>query len=288
MESSGVIYFNTGTSCVARLAVSLSSLRQHYTGNVSILSIGDASHSICNTLAGVFDASLIEWQCNVAPGKNFNFLSKTCFHESSPYDLTVSIDSDTLILGPLDDLFQMAKSKEFCIAQFSNWTTSGKVYSKRIRQWAPIAEDKVIPALRFGPAINTGVMAFKKSASIFQKWGQLAERGRNFFIPDEVSCQLLLPEHAHAVISSDWNCSCKFDNPRRKSVRIIHYHGKKHCRPGLPFHSDLWVERFMTLMHSNVASIRGWMPAGDKHLVAYLDQYRNQLYAIPNNSTIDS
>lgn len=266
----GVIYYNTGQSCLVRLLVSLHSLRRWYQGPVAVISEGDESHPICTRIAAAFNAELVPWDSEIPVGQNHAYLAKTRLNLVSPFETTVMLDSDTLVVGEVESLFSLAEENLFCVAQFANWKTSGKICSRRIRQWEDLLPDDLMPALQFGPAINIGVMAFRRDAPIFAEWREAVQKGRHLFIPDEISCQILLHRHAHHVLPSVWNCSCKYDDPGRPGVRVIHYHGRKHCRPGLPFHGDLWTQEFEVVCRENAAGIREWMPSGDRMLRRHL------------------
>ncbi len=275
----GVIYYNSGTSCAARLLVSLASLREHYKGPVTLLSEGEASHPLCEKIGGALDAEVVRWESGVKPGKNAPFLAKTRLHLGTPYQTTVALDSDTLVVGPIDELFVLAERGMFCVAQLGKWRTQGRIIQARLRKWADILPDDLDAASQFGPAINTGVMAFCKGASIFKEWHDVAEQGREHFIPDEVSCQMMLHRHKHRILDGRWNRSCRHDDPDLPETRIIHYHGRKHCRPGLPFHSDKWVAAYDEVMRKNLADLSEWAPAGDRQLARHVKasgRQRNQ------------
>lgn len=271
----GVLYYNLGRSCAVRLLVSLHSLRKHYSGPVAILSEGEESHRLCQRIAAACGARVIEWDAAVETGKNMPFLAKTRLHLGTPFEVTVALDSDTLVLGPLDELFVQAERDGFCVARFANWRTSGGIMQKRIRQWSEILPGYIEAAVNHGPAINTGVMVFRQDASLFRQWYETALRGREYFIPDEVSCQLLLPRHPHFILDGKWNRSCKHDDPDLPDTRIIHYHGKKHCRPGLPYHGDKWMAVYDEVVNLNLAGVRDWSPAGDRMLKRYLKRHRH-------------
>ncbi|MCX6854904.1 MAG: class I SAM-dependent methyltransferase [Verrucomicrobia bacterium] len=266
----GVVYYNLGTKCAVRLLVSLASLRQHYAGPVTILSEGDESHVLCEKIGAAFKAQVKPWDSGVDPGKNMPFLAKTRLHLGTPYEITVALDSDTLVLGSVDELFEAAERESFCVAQFGKWQTDGKIIQGRIHKWTDILPDDIESAKAFGPAINVGVMAFRRNALIFQEWYSAALKGREYFIPDEVSCQILLHRYPHGILDSRWNRSCRYDDPGLPDTRIIHYHGKKHCRPGLPFHGDKWVTVYERIDKQNLADIQSWAPAGDRHLLRHI------------------
>lgn len=270
-----IIYYNVGMGCAARLAVSIHSLRDHYQGRVTILSEGEQSHSLCKRIGAALDAEVLEWSSGVPSGKNAHFVAKTKIYMASRSVLTIALDSDTLVVQPLEDLFELAETAPFGVAQFANWRTSGHIMSKRIRRWEGVQGTDIESALLFGPAINTGVFTFRRDARIFEEWYHLALRGRDLPIPDETSCQLLLHRYAHLILDSCWNRSCKHDDPMAPDTRIVHFHGRKHCRPGLRFHGNLWMARFERMLQDNIAGIRDWSPAGDCMLKRHFrDEHR--------------
>lgn len=267
--SRGVIYYNIGNGALVRLLVSIHSLRQFYSGPITILSEGEDSHLICKSIAEVYRADLIEWNCGISVGANRTYLAKTRYVHGSPYEITLALDSDTLVMGEVAEIFDLARDHEFCVAKFSNWRTESGAIKRRILQWHEIYPEQMAGALEFGPAINCGVVAFKKNSSFYNNWEALALPGRDLFIPDEVSCQIHISRYPHKIIDRIWNCSCKYDHPRDSDIRIIHYHGRKHYRPGLPYHGDLWFSIFENLLEDNAAGLRSWVEKGDRNLVKY-------------------
>ena len=244
----GVIYYNRGPKMLVRLAVSLSSLRKHYQGPVTILSHGGSEHAVCQQYAARWGAGVshIEYPDD---GKKQTYLNATLSHLHTPYDPTIWLDSDTLVRGDFaDDLWAAANENEFAVAQISSWTTyKGKIAS-RIRAWTPVYPDWIQAAIDFGPAINCGVFAFRRDSKLMRDWYGLAETGRGLsMIPDETCCQLILPRYPHKIMDQKYNVSCKHSKPFDPDARIIHYHGRKHCRINEGQYLNgcqLWYEQF--------------------------------------------
>lgn len=266
----GVVYYNRGTGAAVRLLVSLASLREHYAGPVTILSDGEESHALCQRIAAAVHAEIKPWTPEIAPGRSTTYLAKTLYHTASPYELTACLDSDTLVVGVIDELFDLAAAAGFAVAQLGHWRSNGAAIGKRIRAWTPWLPELIEPALAFGPAINCGVVAFHRETPLLREWFRCAFLGRETFIPDEVCCQILLHRHPHLILDPRWNRSCKHDDPNLPETRIIHYHGRKHCRAGLPFHAARWVAAFEEAMDQDLAGVREWMPAGDRMLRRHL------------------
>jgi hypothetical protein len=275
----GVIYYHTGTGCAVRLLVSLYSLRRHYDGPVTILSEGEESHPLCKKIGAALNAEILEWDCEVPSGKNRVFLAKTRYHTITPYDATVALDTDTLILGGIDELFEQAEQATFCVAQIADWKTQGPKITSRIKAWETFMPEWMEGAIDFGPAINCGVVAFTKDALLYQDWHRLALLGRETFIPDEVCCQVILHRYPHCILSGIWNHSCIHDHRPLDATRIIHYHGRKHCRIGLPHHGAKWMAAFDEVCSKNIAGINEWLPAGDRMLRRFL---KNRAFLTPH------
>lgn len=269
MNSRGVIYYNRGQKMLVRLAVSLYSLRKSYAGNVTVLSQGEDSHKPCRDICGEFGATLQHVEYETPPGARDTYLNATLSHKKTPYDVTVWLDSDTVVLRPFDALWDAAEKNEFAIAQFSTWGTSGGKIAGRIKSWKPLYPEFVGAALKFGHAINCGVFAFRKDSGLMRDWYRLAEPGRDLsWIPDETCCQLILPQHKNQIMPAEYNVSCKYGV--RENARIIHYHGRKHCRREREkylFMSDIWYGFFDDI--ADLKFVKKYMPK-DRQLVKAL------------------
>lgn len=225
----GVVYYNRGRKLLVRLIVSLYSLRQHWTGPITILSEGD--HEACEKIAKWFQCELIRVTFPTVGGKNEVFVNACLVGKHTPYDVTTWIDSDTLVVGEIYDLFTAAEEHEFAIAQFADWTTHrGRIY-KRIKAWEGLLPEQwIAEAIALGPAVNCGVFAFHKRSSLVRDWYSYAVKGLATMIPDEVCCQILLAQYPHKIMPPEFNVSCKYGEPFSEDNRIVHYHGRKHCR----------------------------------------------------------
>jgi predicted SAM-dependent methyltransferase len=233
--------------------------------------VGAESHDLCRKIGSALNADLIRWTPPVPPGANAAYVMKTHLSTVSPYDVAIGLDSDTLVLEALDELFDLAERSALCVTQMAQWTTRGPRMSKRIRAWQPFLPADIEPALHFGPAINTGVIAFRRDAPIFPEWQRMSLQGRELLLPDETCCQTIIHRYPHKVLDSSWNRSCAHDDPTLPGSKVIHYHGRKHCRPGLPFHADRWVAMFDEVCVKDIAGVRSWSPAKDMMLMRFLD-----------------
>jgi hypothetical protein len=265
MDMSGVLYYNTGTSCTVRLLVSIYTLRKYYKGEIAILSEGQPSNEICQKISNALDAYIVPINPKDIPTKNHHFLVKTKMHQYTPFEQNVYIDADTLIKGPIDELLNQ---DTFFVTPISNWKPNQQPISGRILQWQTILPDMIQPALLYKQAINTGIFGFNINDQIMQDWYNYAIKGIDLFIPDEVSLQIMLPKYQHKVLDTRFNCSCVQDNPDNPDIRIVHYHGRKHCK--IEYHGILWINAYTEVIKLDIADIKSWQPAGDKTLSNFL------------------
>jgi hypothetical protein len=273
--SKGVIYYNTNTKCVERLFVSIYSLRKHETCPVTILSQGVESHEYCYKIAKCFsNVNVVETDFGVEDGPNKPYMEKCLLHLFSPYEISIFIDADTLIIKSFSrDIFEETQRHDFCVTKFADWTTDKNSIKKRINTWKHIYPEYMEEAFKYGPALNCGVYAFNRSSEFMNKWYYLAEPGRDVFIPDETCLQVVIHNFKHKVLDQRFNRSCKYDNVENNDTRIIHYHGSKHCRIDennkLLFNAKLWCDAYNEIFNINLAGIREWGYLGDRMLYKY-------------------
>jgi len=279
MNDNGIIYLNSGKKMLPRLLVSVYSLRKVYNGNISIIQIGDDGLDIINKISDKFNCQIIysKQELNI---KHHYWFEKSRTHLYTPYANTIFIDSDTLIINNIYELFDEIQQNDFIVPQFSNWICSGKRISKRLKSWNHIDKDLVKKTIESKmPSINVGVYGFKKISELMRHWFDFTIQNPNSPLPEEISCHLLLQKYKGKIISNKYNCSCKHDNPKLDDVKIIHYHGRKHCRfkNGQPlFNSDLWIKSWKEIFAFNLSNIQNWYKdCGDTLLNRSLESINN-------------
>jgi len=166
MKNKGIIYYNSGTKCLVRLLVSIHSLRKiHPDINVTILSQGEDGSEICSLISDAYNVNLKKVDYGVSKGRNKAYLEACLCHTVTPYDVSIWIDADTIIVMPFaEDLWAYAENSEFAVARFSNWRTKGGGIRRRINSWSEIYPELMDAAINFGPAINCGVFSFTKDS----------------------------------------------------------------------------------------------------------------------------
>jgi len=274
MESKGVIYYNRGTKCMIRLLVSLFSLRKHWSGPVSVICSGKQEEWFIDAIKK-FNGDIINIPYRDGVG---SLVLKASLWRYSPYDLTMFMDADTVVVNSINEYFEYIKEHDFVTGNFANWKTTGGTVSKRIKSWKIVAPDLIEPSLKFGKAVNTGINGWKKSSTLLPEWEELTELGEKnrctTRVVDEMACQLLLHKHKSYVADTKWGESVKFGNYDKNETVIIHYHGNKHVgdRPINSIWKSLYWEMIKVL---NMDELNGnhW---NDRSLRTYLKNFNNK------------
>lgn len=248
----GIVYYNIGLKCLARLAVSVSTAIRHCPHEITILSDGDECHQKCWQIATQLGVHVKYIRSDDFVGKNYAMLNKCRLHRITPYKKTLFVDCDTIILQNFTECFKLLDEYEFIVPQFCNWISTDRHYRRRIENWrGHIGDDIMATAFNEKRAVNVGFYGWREGASIFNEWFSTAIKNRTSFIPDEVACQILLGRHNHHILDSSYNTSCKHEALTDKT-RTLHYHGRKHCRIDngqYIYHSDLWYAEFDKIRH---------------------------------------
>lgn len=269
MTTIGICYLLTGPAHAARLIVSLYTLRRFYSGNVVVFTTKDESKRIGEFCAQDHRLRVVHRTMTEVPiAKNSSFVTKIALLLDPPFDITAYLDCDTLISGPIDELFAVTNAEEFVATRFGNWVTTGTIVRRRIERWRTVASERfdtpklVDSAIRTSrPSVNGGVCAARRGASILQPWFDLAMDGRDTFICDEVALHLLLHHHPHRLLDARFNNSPVYGGEH--DIRIWHFHGDRHVRQdGVA----RWLPAMQAAYRDNIAQIANWAPGADKGL----------------------
>jgi hypothetical protein len=222
---------------------------------VRIVTDGGTGYDITEKICQRFKAEFFPTEFKTPEGDKTALINKTLMHEKSPYEISVFLDADTIIVNPFDELFAWARAREFVVPQFHDWKTRGKI-AKRIRAWEGLYPDMIKPAMAYGQAINCGVYAWHKDSTLMREWWNYACPGRTVHrIPDETCLQVILPKFKHHLAPAEFNASCRYGNPYRPQARIIHFHGNKHARVirgKFMFASDIWYKTYFEIAHESI------------------------------------
>lgn len=301
-ETSGVIYLLTGQAHAVRTLVSISGLRQHYDGPVTLFTTREESTAIGKLIATdarlCIDHQVTDELAHV-PRKNRQFITKVNLMRYAPYDISMYLDGDTLPVGDISPVIEAAAEHQFCATQFNDWVTTGRMMTKRIMRWKTEVGPKIVAngdgempipfseRKGFGregelwinrladqalspsmPAINGGCFAARKNAAILKHWYNLSMLGRRTFICDEVALQLLLREYPSYILEGGrYNCSAHLGTHIKDPV-VLHYHGEKHLKRESSQRS--WIPAYNRCIEMNLGRIREWTPADDPTLTKFL------------------
>lgn len=262
----GVVYLLRGDSHVARLLVSVDSLRKFWAGDVTIVCTDKVGSNYATLMANRYQLN-VEERFSKGFRKHTSFVHKTDLSRYTPYSHTVFLDCDTMVVGDIVPLFPLGD--EMVLTTYGNWVSTGKIMKGRISNWGNAAPEQVERMLkRSWPALNTGVFAFTDKTIFMQDWFEFTKRNVSF-ICDEIAAQLMYPDYPVRLMDDRYNFSPKNGTFAAKSdVAVYHFHGKKHLFPAA---IDIWLPAFRSLYNNNVCGVADWAPAGDKRLRKYME-----------------
>ena len=275
-ETRGIIMFNRGDSCCVRAIVAMNSIRKFWNG--------PATFYLETPYPPEFDEACKFFNFDIVHNDEKHELKtlvrKTDMFGNPPYDRTLWLDADMVVIGKIDEMFDMLDEADCVIPHFCGWHSDGKIITKRTGRFKGIAEERHLEkAAKHYPAVNTGILSFRKSEKwqkFVKDWVDLADRGakKHIFIADEVAFQILYPSADEwglkiKIAPTDFNVSVLHDHDQSKDRRVIHFHGKKHVLD-VPL-CDIWKKEFSNLMETNTANIRHYAEKyPDKRLSKYL------------------
>ena len=262
--TAGVLYYNIGEKMICRLITSIHSLRKHnpdipicLATQMDVGSNRTELSKIYNEIEKRYDVHVKDIQPEINKffddrdnnydGKNRTYITATLAHIYTPFNKTIWLDSDTIVRKGIKQLYSFTNNEQFKIAQFAEWEVKGKI-RKRVESFRGCIDDELIKnALKYKAAINCGLFAFEQNSELMRDWYDLAVKGRENFIPDEVACQIMLGSYPHHLLPNIYNVSCKYGDVYNDKNISIHYHGRKHCRfddNGFRCGADLWYKEF--------------------------------------------
>ena len=264
----GIIFFTYAQPHLSRLAVSLFSLRKVYHGPVTVLNAGGDE--------GIVDKLVSDKRLNVncipieipQRRKHTAYCAKPSLWRWTPYDRSLYLDADTIVVSDPSEALQAIGP--LVVTRFSNWITTGNIYSSRIRQWLSVSHPKHdVSSLARAclehpyPAINTGVFVFDRDNPELEKWESLTQAGHTCSFTDELALQILIPKLSVGWLTDRFNASPIYRHCTAEEVVIWHFHGCKNLRKEVG--KDLWWPVFQEVLAANVGGIQEWYRA-DKSL----------------------
>jgi len=262
----GVVYYLVGRKHWPHFAVSLMTLREHYDGRVFVF-CGDKESL---DMAGEVADSVCDISRSHSGSRNQAYSMKPSVCQSAPYEETIFLDADTLIVGEIDNVFPRGLSS-VVLTRFSDWVTTGRMMSGRLERWRDVDPVRVSVAVKYSyPAVNTGVVGFFRASRFLKEWRELTDRGNGRFIADEISAQLLVPDFRDelSMLSDAYNASPVHRKSALGQVKIWHGHGQKFLKKDAGW--NIWRPHFERALSENFAGIRDWWRGCNKYLDARL------------------
>lgn len=253
----GILFYNAGTKCLPRLLVAVHSLRKHFNGNICIISCGEQGREICQKICDEYQCIFKEITSDISEMRHYYFFEKARMHLYTPFEVSLFVDSDTVTIKDPSDIFHVINEHDFVAVEFSNWTTQTARIIKRLNKWRNVDNELVEKTIaKKSPSVNVGVYGFRKDSEFMKNWFDFTIRVPDAVLPEESSCHLLLRRYKGFVADRKYNCSCKFDDPTIEDTRIIHYHGRKHCRKDketgeIKYNARYWIENWKEIVEKN-------------------------------------
>lgn len=275
MSNNGILYLNSGNKMLPRLLVSIHSLRKVYDGHVTIIVMGDCGEEYCKKIADKYSLSINKISSDLNIRKNYWF-EKSRLHLYTPYNNSIFLDSDTVVVQNFNELFDEINEHDFIACQFAQWRSSGRTIGKRLRQWISTDKELVEHTISANiPSVNVGVYGFNKDAELMKHWFDITIKHPNAALPEESTCHLLLTQYKSKIVSGKYNCSCKHDDPTTFDTKIIHYHGRKHCsldnNLNIKYNGNIWVNNWTEVFQENICDIQKWYNiCGDRSLMYFM------------------
>ena len=260
MTNEGIIYWCSGHKLLVRLTVSIASLRDHYDGPLTVL--------LANTppeYFGILERHGIEYKkIDYQPGHKPAQVAKALLNEWTPYERTLYLDCDTLLLRDPSPAFRFLDDVPFLVTQYGVWDVKHGGIARRVRGWyeAGMMTDEEFNACYNYPAgINIGFLGFRTDASIFKEWHARALEAfkANAYIPDEVSCQVLITRHDHKLLPTGYNQPVNRPPGITPDTYMLHAAGRKSMsiEKTRKWGTALrWREYFQGMLDADTMSVR--------------------------------
>ena len=164
MSTRGMMFFNFGKRCVARLLVAIYTLRKVYTGPITVsLAKNDENNLELDKLFKLMDINVIWYEFDAKVKKHLKSALKPYLFTLSPYDTTFMFDADVIFTKPIDELWEKTEESGFLVTHFSGWYSNGNTMTKRIGILKDTFNEKQMKAaLDKHPAVNIGVLGYTK------------------------------------------------------------------------------------------------------------------------------
>lgn len=227
----GVMFFNFGDKCVARLLTAIYTLQKVYSGPITVaLAKKDNTNVLLERIFNNINVDVLWFDFDQSVKRNIKSSLKPYLFSISPYDTTLMFDGDLIFTKPINELWEKIEEKGFLVTHFSNWYSHGNSMKKRVLKLSKVLnQEQINAALNKHPAVNIGVLGYNKKngGKLLRKWANVTKQVAGMFIADEIAMQGVYFWYDHFLADGKYNYSCHFGRDFDKA-HIIHYHGNKH------------------------------------------------------------
>lgn len=225
-----MIYSLSGPASASQLVCSLWSLRQHYDGPVTVFVTPDARPLIEMIRQ---DRRL---RIEVQATQRFDdcprphWVTKAFTYVQSPYQFTIYLDADTLVLSdihPMFGRFVVAKCNDLRILDKHQYPTSVRRQMFRFRRLGPgfgrMLDDTYKANLHVA---NNGVLAFQRDHPVVWRMHDMAMGFRQLRLHDELALNMILCHHNDVQrVDGRWNALARYQDGW-PDVSVAHFHHK--------------------------------------------------------------
>jgi len=277
MSERTVVYLMSYPAHAPYLSTSLLTLRRHWAGNIEVYAWKesiDIVRALCHDKRIGADAIEVEPEYR---GKNDQFLNKIKLLQMIGPGPNLYLDADTLVYGPLTEMFLAAEYYGFAATQFCDWDTGGKLIRNRLERLYefPSITKSLIEDVTTNlyPSVNGGVIACTPHSPVLPIWHTWSFAAKSIFICDECVLHLMpsLFEDSEEIVVMPgvFNSSPKYV-PKEDCgrVRIWHGHGDCWVRPAKSREGwTMWNKEFQEARRLNLGNIESWFrQVGNKYL----------------------
>ena len=218
----GVVYFTFGNEFPPLLERSLQSVREH--NDLAVCWITEHVHE---EKCALFDI-VIKTESELVHG--YHKRAATVFHKS-PFEYTLSLDSDTVVCGSLNFGFEMAERHHLAICHAP--ASYGGSYVRDTTCLNPPHDDLVI--------YNCGVIFFDKSEKVrklFERWQYWNTRVNTGDDQSAMALAVFETSFNPFVLSRSWNFRPSFQREGHGPIRI--WHDRRPLIKGLACQERFW------------------------------------------------
>ena len=301
-QGRGIVIFHFGYAYALRLLVCLYTLRKYYPGPLTVFLRDDKAG---RELRHIIESLGIAVE--MKQGFSQSFDRHRVFLES-PYATTISIDSDTIFRGPIDELWEPLEREGVLLTRFRahpygvEGTPERRGWGDRISLLDGIksllkSEDYDAARERLlvhGIDINIGLMGFSRPTgdAFLREWAEHMERGQGLkaSIMDEMLINALQGRHRCHLVDDKWNCPASefYRLTNVFDARMIHYFadgsrifGARMARSMSSLAGRLWLKAYAEAgQHLDLVRWRKYDPFFDGHFTRIRKFIANQPHAL--------